>query len=224
MTVTVSATRIPSITDALLARWRSVPVAVTIDLSDTLRQLDPAIHSLRPAGSSPVLFGRAVTAHCQPPDFGAVLHAVDRISAGEVLVIAANGDPHNAMIGEILCGHLRAKGVAGVVCDGAVRDTATLAGWSDFPVYTRAINARGPVGAELGAVNRPVMIGLVNIAPGDLVMGDADGLVVVSGQEAQKWIDAAESRLLTEKRWIERLADGETMQSVFSLPEAVADD
>ena len=70
-----------------------------------------------------MLFGRAVTARCEPPDFGAVLRAVDRVGPGEVLVIAAGGVESHAMIGDVLGGHLRAKGAAGIVCDGAVRDT-----------------------------------------------------------------------------------------------------
>lgn len=220
MTVTIGPNQVSSIPDGLLARWRAIPVAVTVDLSDRIRQLDPAIRPLSSPESRPSLFGRAVTVHCEPPDFGAVLHAVDLIDKGEVLVIAANGNTHNAMIGEILGGHLRARGVAGVICDGAVRDAATLTEWQDFPVYARAINPRGPVGAELGEINRPVMVGLVNVAPGDIIMGDADGLVALSGQEAQKWIEAAESRLETEGDWVKRLEAGETMQSLFRLTPA----
>src|SRR3546814_2050700 len=75
-----------------------------------------------PCSCQPRLFGRAVTAMCEPPYFGAVVQSLDVIRAGDVLVIAANGDCRNAMIGEILGGYLRGRGCAGILCDGAVRD------------------------------------------------------------------------------------------------------
>src|SRR5690606_29933540 len=111
-------------------RWREVPVSIAVDLNLDPGQIDPAIRALMPPGQQLRLFGRAVTVQCEPPDFGSELHALTVIQTGEVLVIAAGGDSHTAMIGEILCGHLRALGAAGMVCDGAVRDVGALAGWS----------------------------------------------------------------------------------------------
>ena len=78
-------------------------------------------------------------------DFGAVLYALDLLKPGDVLVIAAGGRADTAMIGDILGGHLRAKGGAGLICDGAVRDTDWLAAWDDVPVYARHVNPRGPI-------------------------------------------------------------------------------
>ena len=217
MSVTVHSAPSTVIAPDLLERWRKIPVAVAVDLSEAIRQIDPAIRPLKPVGTQPLLFGLAITARCEPPDFGAVVHAIDLVSEGNVLVIAAGGDPSNAMIGEILGGHLYNKGTAGVVCDGAIRDVASLAAFEGFPVYCRSINPRGPVGLSRGGVNQDVMIGSCQICPGDLLMGDDDGLVVLSPEQLAKWIDAAEARLVTEENWVKRLDDGESIQALFDL-------
>lgn len=212
-----------SVAPELLARWRNIPVAVTVDLSRDLRQIDSALRPLRLAGAQPLLFGQAVTVRCAPPDFGAVLHGVDLVGPGDVLVIAATGFIDNAMIGAILCGHLRARGAAGVVCDGAIRDVATLSSWTDLPIYYRAVNPRGPVGASEGAVNQPVTVGGQTVNPGDFLIGDDDGLVVLAGEELGRWIGAAEKRLETEQTWIKRLEAGESMASLFELDATVSE-
>ncbi|MEP3275705.1 MAG: dimethylmenaquinone methyltransferase [Stappiaceae bacterium] len=217
MTITINQTPALNAPEADLARWRTVPVAVAVDLSSDIRQIDAAIRPVRPAGTQPLLFGRAVTARCEPPDFGAVLNALDLIEPGDVLVIAAHGFAGNAMIGDVLCGHLRSKGCVGVICDGPIRDVATMAGWSDFPVYCRSINPKGPEGAKLGAVNEPVSFGKCQILPGDLIIGDDDGLVALSAADLKKWIKPAEAKLALEEKWKAGLASGETAKTIFAL-------
>src|SRR5262249_37645449 len=167
MPVTIHAAPASDLTSAEIDHWRSVPVPVAVDLGRDVGQIDPAIRPLRPPGQQPRLFGRAVTALCEPPDFGAVLHALDLGGAAGVRVTAAAGHAETAMIGEILGGHLRRRGGSGVVCDGAVRDVATLAGWDDFSVFTRWITPRGPASAERGAVNLPVVIRGRPVSPRD---------------------------------------------------------
>lgn len=217
MSVTLHTCPLNPIPPSLLDAWRKVPVSVVVDLDESIRQIDPAIRPLRVAGSQPALFGRAVTVHCEPPDFGAVLHAIDVAGKGDVLIIAAGGDSQNAMIGEILCGQLRTKGAAGIVCDGAIRDVKTLGRWTDFPVYSRSVTPRGPVGAAHGFINGPVMLAGIEVHPGDLIIGDDDGLVALSEQDLKAWIMAAENRIKTEDTWAARLADGETVGEVFGL-------
>lgn len=198
-------------------RWRRVPVAVAVDLGRDAGQIDPAIRPLCPAGRQPRLFGRAVTVRCEPPDFGAVLHALDVIAAGQVLVIDAGGHKDTAMIGDILSGHLRRKCVSGVVCDGAVRDTGTLGGWDDFAVFSRWITPRGPTGAERGTVNGPVVVGGCLVSPGDLVLGDDDGLVALTPEVVRRRIADAEAKLAKEDGWIAALASGTPAAEVFGL-------
>ncbi len=195
-------------------RWRDVPVAVAVDQARE-GQIDPRIRPLRPPGQQPRLFGRAVTVHCEPPDYGAVRRAIDLVGPGEVLVIAAGGDGITAMIGDILCGQLRRRGAAGVVCDGAVRDVGTLARWDDFSVFTRAITPRGPTGVAKGAVNVAVTIGGCLVSPGDLIIGDDDGLVALTPALVRDRIDAAEARLAREAEWEASLGAGRSMKETF---------
>jgi 4-hydroxy-4-methyl-2-oxoglutarate aldolase len=209
------------LTPTEIARWALVPTTVAVDLVLGAGQIDPAIRPLRPAGLQPRLFGQAVTVRCEAPDFGAVLHALDVIERGQVLVIDAGGHRDTAMIGDILSGHLRNKGVAGLICDGAVRDTGTLGGWDDFPVFSRWITPRGPIGADRGAVNLPVVIGGCLVSPGDLVIGDDDGLVALSPQAARTFIAGAEAKLIREAEWISALASGKSAVEVFGLEVAI---
>ena len=93
--------------------------------------------------------------------------------------------------------------------------------WDDFAVYSRWVNPRGPSGADRGAVNLPVMIGGARIAPGDLVIGDDDGLVALTPQNARALIADAEDKLACETDWIRALADGKLAVDVFGLAAAV---
>ena len=221
MTVTIHSVPAPLLTAEDIEPWRAVPVAVAVDLAPD-QQIDPTIRPLNPPGKQPPLFGRAVTAQCEPPDFGAVLHALEHVGPGDVLVIAAGGNAQFAMIGEILSGHLRNRRCAGVVCDGAIRDVATLAGWSDFPVFTRWVTPRGPSGAVRGTVNMPVMIGGRLVSPGDLVIGDDDGLVALSPATVRTRIRDAEAKLALEAEWVAGLAGGRSVVETFGLSAAKA--
>jgi len=220
MPVTIHAAPASDLTPAEIDRWRTVPVPIAVDLGRDVGQIDPAIRPLRPPGQQPRLFGRAVTVLCEPPDFGAMLHAVDLVQPGDVLVIAAAGHAETAMIGEILGGQLRRRGGRGVVCDGAVRDVGTLAGWDDFSVFTRWITPRGPSSAERGAVNLPVVIGGRLVSPGDLLIGDDDGLVALSPATVRARIADAEARLAREAEWESNLAAGRSMRETFGLAAA----
>lgn len=201
----------------LAERWRSVPVAIIADISKGICQIDPQIRPLCPAGHQPKLFGRAVTALCAPPDFGAVLSALDLVSQGDVLVIAAQGNSQHAMIGEILGGHLRRLGAAGLICDGSIRDVAELARWKDLSCYSRFITPRGPTGAALGEVNASVLFGDLKVSPGDLIIGDDDGLAALSPMMAESLIVEAEAKMALEIEWQKKLAGGKSVAETFGL-------
>ncbi|MTH65570.1 RraA family protein [Paracoccus shanxieyensis] len=202
--------------DGLLERWRRIPVPVVVDLAPE-SQIDIAIRPLRPAGLQHVLFGQAVTARCTPPDFGAVLRAIAVIQPGQVLVIDAAGESGWAMIGDVLGGHLHRIGAAGIVCDGAVRDTGNLVGMAGLSIYARHVNPRGPVGASGDQVNLPVTIGGCAVSPGDLLIGDDDGLAALTPAQMQRLIEPAEAKMQLEAEWIRRLAASEPIAQVFGL-------
>jgi 4-hydroxy-4-methyl-2-oxoglutarate aldolase len=217
MPVVVEQAERPALSAAEIERWRNCPVAVAVDVAGGAGQVDPAIRPLCPPGRQPRLFGRAVTARCEAPDFGAVLHAVDLVGPGDVLVIAAAADRTTAMIGEILGGQVRRRGGRGIVCDGAVRDVATLAQWEDFSVFARSVTPRGPVSAEKGAANGAVVVGGCEVRPGDVVIGDDDGLVVLPPSAVRGNISAAEAKLALEAEWQAKLAAGQSVRSIFGL-------
>jgi len=218
MTVVIHKAPLPGLTAAEIESWRSVPAAIAADMVRGDGQIDPDIRPLNPPGRQPRLFGRALTALCEPPDFGAVLYAMDVAGPGDVLMIAAGGHRETAMIGEILGGHLRKLGCAGLVCDGAIRDVATLAGWSDFSVFSRFVTPRGPSSAEKGAVNASVIMGGRLVMPGDLVIGDDDGIVVLSPAMARAHLAGAEKKMGLETEWTASLANGTSARKTFGLP------
>jgi 4-hydroxy-4-methyl-2-oxoglutarate aldolase len=221
MPVTIHAPPPSDLTKEEIDPWRDVPVAIAVDLLRDQGQMDPGIRPINPPGRQPKLLGRAVTALCEPPDFGAVLHALDRIMPGDVLMIAAGGHRVTAMIGEILGGHLRRRGGAGLVCDGAIRDIATLSQWPDFSVFTRWVTPRGPTSLQAGSVNAPVTMGGRLVTPGDLVIGDDDGLVALSPDMVRRHTTAARAKLAREAEWITSLADGRTVEQTFGLAPAI---
>ncbi|WP_309668207.1 hypothetical protein [Tabrizicola sp.] len=221
MPVTLHHAPASTLTAAEIDRWRPIPVSVAVDLGRDAGQIDPAIRPLMPPGRQPRLFGQAVTVRCEPPDFGAVLQALDLIGPGQVLVIDAAGHRDTAMIGDILSGHLRRKGASGLVVDGAVRDVGTLGTWTDFSVFARWITPRGPSSADRGALNLPVVIGGYLVCPGDLIIGDDDGLVALPPAIVRSRIADAEAKLARETAWIAGLDTGKSATEVFALPPMI---
>jgi 4-hydroxy-4-methyl-2-oxoglutarate aldolase len=205
------------VTSHEIARWRNIPTAIIADISKGACLIDPDIRPLMPPGQQPRMFGIAVTAICEPPDFGAVLRALELVQAGDVLVIDAGGHRDNAMIGGILGGHLRLKGAAGILCDGAIRDVAQLAAWQDLPVFTRSITPRGPTGAQKGEVNKPATIGGVIVSPGDLIIGDDDGVVTLNPEMIRTLIESALAKLALEEKWQASLVSGKSVKVTFGL-------
>ena len=199
-----------------LEAWRDVPVSIAVDL-EPARQIDNAIRPQN-SGDHPLrLLGPAMTVSCSPPDFGAMIQVLDFIQPGEVLAIAAGGRLDVAMVGEILGGHLREIGCAGIVCDGMVRDIESLGSWPDFPVYARGINPRGPISASEGVINGEISLGECSVKPGDLIIGDRDGLAALSPDIARARISDARTKLATEQLWIEGLKSRKPVTEVFDL-------
>ena len=212
--------RLPS---ALVDEWRKVPAAVAADLLRGKGHVDPGIRPLRPFGSRTWLVGQAITAWCEAADYGSVHHAINIAEAGDVVVVDAGGRSDAAMIGELLSGAARRKGIAGVIVDGAVRDAGVLSGWPDFAVFSRWITPRGPSSMERGTVNEPIVFGGVPVSPFDLLIGDDDGLVVVPRERVEELLPAALARVEAEVEWEAVLATGKTTLEVFNVPKVEQD-
>jgi 4-hydroxy-4-methyl-2-oxoglutarate aldolase len=211
---------LPALEPAMAEAWAGVPTTIAADLFRGRGLVDPAIRPVRPFAGARRLVGAAVTAWCEPGDYGPVHHAIAVAMPGQVIVIAAGGRADAAMIGELLSGAERRKGLAGVVVDGPVRDIATLAAWADFPVFSRGRTARGPAGMERGSVYEPVVFGGVRVAPGDLILGDDDGLVAIPTGDLAQGLPAALAMVRAEAEWQARLDRGEGTVEVFAVPAA----
>jgi 4-hydroxy-4-methyl-2-oxoglutarate aldolase len=204
----------------IVARWSEVPASVAADIFGGSTLVDPAIRPLRAFAAGQRLVGSAVTALCTAMDYGAVHHAIAIAEAGDVIVVEAGGRENPAIIGELLSGSARLKGVAGVIVNGAVRDSGRLRQWDDFPVFTRHVNPRGPCSMDQGIVNEVISFGGARVAPGDLILGDDDGLVVIPREEAEARLAAALARVNAEHGWERELMSGRTTLDVFNVPAA----
>lgn len=202
----------------LIEAWRAVPSSVIADQLGGAGHADPRIRPIRPFAPGQRLTGSAITAWCEPADYGPVHHAIAVAEAGDVVVVAADGRRDAALIGDLLGGAARLKGIAGVVVDGAVRDVGPVSQWPDFVMYSRWVMPRGPSSMERGIVNGPVVFGGVLVNPYDLVIGDDDGLVFVPHALAQAKLEPSLTRVRNEAEWEKVLASGKTTVETFKVP------
>jgi 4-hydroxy-4-methyl-2-oxoglutarate aldolase len=197
-----------------VARLADLDAATVHEAAGRSGDLDPGI---RPIQSGVTLAGRAVTADCHPGDNLAVHRAVLAAGPGDVLVVAAGG--HLAGYwGEILAVAARARGVAGLVIDGGCRDTAALRRMG-FPVWSAGVSVRGTVKRTVRSVGEPVVAGGVLVAPGDYVLADDDGVVVVPAARVGGVLDAAEARREREEAGFARLREGATTFEVLGIED-----
>lgn len=169
-----------------------------------------------PLAPGMTLAGTALPVRCQPGDNLALHIAIAEARLGDVLVVDYGGSLNSGPFGEIMALACQMRGIAGMVIDGAVRDSAQIAALG-FPVFARGLNIRGTVKRDAGQIGAPVTLGGVEIAAGDLVLADADAILVLAAGDLAPALDAARTRAEHEARMMDRLRQGETTLSILGL-------
>ncbi|HUJ40053.1 MAG TPA: 4-carboxy-4-hydroxy-2-oxoadipate aldolase/oxaloacetate decarboxylase [Candidatus Acidoferrales bacterium] len=176
---------------------------------------------LRPIYAAAKAAGPAVTVLCHPGDNLMIHAAVEVCRPGDVMVVALVAESTDGMFGELLATSLRAHGVAGLVIDAGTRDVEDITAMN-FPVWSRAISAQGTVKETAGSVNVDVVCGGAIVHPGDVIVGDADGVVVVPRAHAPETARLGEQRRAKEERSRERLRSGELGLDMYGLRAKLA--
>jgi 4-hydroxy-4-methyl-2-oxoglutarate aldolase len=163
---------------------------------------------MRPIYAGSSIAGNAITVLAHPGDNWMLHVAVELCQPGDILVVAVSAENHDGMFGELLANSLRSRGVVGLVIDAGCRDVAELSNMR-FPVWSRAISAKGTIKATLGNVNTPVVCAGALVHAGDVVVADDDGVVVVPHAILGVTLKSAKERVLKEEKKRARLAAGE---------------
>ena len=188
---------------SLVAAFAGIPVA---NIADNMNRMSCIDARIRPLNEAPLL-GTAFTVRTRPGDNLLMHKAIDMAEPGDVIVVDAQGETANAITGELMISWLLHRGTAGLIVDGAVRDLSAIKAM-DFPVYAAGISPKGPYKDGPGEINVPVNCGGVVVNPGDILVGDQDGVVVISPQDAAEILERAKETVAKEQDVMQAIQDG----------------
>ena len=188
----------------LVEGFRGLPVA---NVSDSMARISALGPDIRPMHRSGALVGPALTVRTRPGDNLMLHKAIDVAQPGDVIVVDAGGDLTNSLMGGLMLAHAIKRGVAGFVLNGSIRDAEEIHA-QNLPLYARGNTHRGPYKNGPGELGFPIAIGGSVIAPGDLILGDFDGVVAVSPAEAEMVLEAARKKQSAETKQMQQTQAG----------------
>lgn len=188
----------------LVEMFRDVPVA---NIDDCMNRIAAVDSKLKPMNKARLL-GTAFTVKAPAGDNLMFHKALDMAQPGDVLVIATFGSQSRSLCGEIMTRYAMSKGLAGIVVDGCIRDSVEIGEITDFPVYAKGVTPNGPYKNGPGEINFPVSCGNQVICPGDILVGDGDGLLVIKPEEAEELAEKAKKISESEKDQFASIAAG----------------
>lgn len=187
-------------------------------VGDAMNREQVMAAAIKPVAPRMRLRGQARTVNAMAGDNGIIHAAIPLVQRGEILVVNGLGVEDVAIWGEVMTRAALQQGIGGIVIDGAVRDVAELRE-SGFPVFCRAAVPRGPHKGFGGTIDGPTACGGVSVSPGDLVIGDDDGVAVVPLAQVETVLAAAKAAQEREWAWFEEIAKGKTTRELLGLPE-----
>jgi len=196
--------RTRAVSENYVQAYRDVPVA---NISDCMARMTAGGPRLRPMHKGGYLVGPALTVKARPGDNLMIHKALTMAQPGDVIVVDAGGDCTNSLFGELMVNTAIQKGLAGVVLNGAVRDSEFVAA-GNFPLYAAGVTHRGPYKDGPGEINVPIAIDGMVVHPGDLVVGDADGLLCIPFDEVEEVLAAVRKKMELEKKMLAEIAAG----------------
>lgn len=196
--------RARAVSPTLVRDFLELPVA---NVSDCMQRLFAAGPALRPMHDGSPMGGPAFTVRTRPGDNLMIHKALHLAQPGDVIVVDGGGDLSNALVGELMVATAQRRGLAGLVLYGAIRDARSLRQGS-FPVFAAGVTHRGPYKDGPGEINVPIAIDGMVISPGDLVMGDDDGVLAVPLEQAPEVLRAAQDKLKLEAQMMQAIREG----------------
>ena len=196
--------RARAVSSEVVEKFRPIPVA---NISDCMWRITAGGARLRPMHDGSLLAGPALTVRTRPGDNLLVHKALELAQPGDVVVVDAGGDLTNAIIGEIMTTYAQTRGLAGIVINGAIRDCGAIRRGS-LPVYAAGVTHRGPYKDGPGEINTVIALDGMTITPGDLILGDEDGLLCVPFEQVDAIYAAATAKQEVEARMMAEIAAG----------------